>query len=108
MGSRMSATGQSSSEVTRFVFGALALGVVGQGLYLGGEKLNEKVAALTPHEVRAANKAAWELRRASERSMDRFSNVTVHGHTNYDSASFNYFVAKAVCAATWQRMRAAS
>jgi hypothetical protein len=98
----------SSQEITAYRVGALELKLRGLGVYVGGEKLNAKVQALSPDEVRAANNEAWKARRRAEREMERYSNVTVHGNGLHDRATLDYMVAKAVCAATWQRMRVAA
>lgn len=98
----------SKDTITRYTFGALTMGIRGLGVYLGGPKLEEKVAALQPTEIAAANQAAWKLRRQAERTMKRYSNVTIHGHGPYDAAHLDYMVAEAVCKATWRRMKSAA
>jgi len=98
----------SSQEITAYKFGVLEIKLRGLGVYLGGEKLNAKVEALSADEIRAANTEAWKVRRRAERAMERYSNVTLHGNDLHDRATLDYMVAKAVCAATWARMRAAA
>jgi hypothetical protein len=98
----------TSEEIISYKFGALEIKLRGLGVYFGGEKLNAKVAALSPVEVRAANSAAWKLRRSAERRMERYSNVTMHGCDPHDRATQESMVAKAVCDATWRVMRAMS
>ncbi len=96
---------RTPADRRRFEFGALKFAVLGNGLFVGGAKLTAKIGALTADEAREANRLAWNLKRKTGREMERYSNVTIHGHASYDAAAADYFVADAVCKATWQRMR---
>jgi hypothetical protein len=88
-----------------FEFGPLKFGVRGNGLFVGGPKLSAKVATLTVEQATEANRQAWKLKRQMGRTMDRYSNVTIYGSESYNAAADDYFVADAVCKATWQRVR---
>jgi hypothetical protein len=96
---------QSNSKWT---FGPLAISANSPGLIYLSDATKERIRAMPLDDVRAANRAAWKLRRTAERLMERYSNVTVHGCASHDSASRDYFLAKEVCSATWAVMRGAS
>ena len=87
-----------------YEFGQLRFSVKGLGLFIGQPRVRELVAKLDADQLKEANRAAWLMRKASERAMQRYCNITIHGHTSYESAQLNYSVAKAVCDATWARM----
>lgn len=92
-------------EPITYTFGALSLRVSGLGVYFGGPKLNEKISALSAEQLRDANRAAWKLKRSSDRLCERYANVTVHGNRPHDEAHSAAMVAEAVCKATWRAMQ---
>lgn len=95
----------SKPHVSTFTFGALTFTVKGLGVFVGGAKVRELAAGLTQEQLKKANTDAWSMRRKCGRSMDRYSNITVHGSSQYDAAAFSYFVCESVCKETWNLMR---
>jgi len=96
----MSITSQSTSEVTTFTFGALEFRVAGLGVFIPGETFAKKVAALTPDELRTANREAWKQKRDWARRSARTQFMSDH-----DRTSFHEIVAEVVCKATWKALQ---
>ena len=96
----------NDSNPITYTFGPLSIRVSGLGVYFGGPKLEAKVATLSPEQLRDANRAAWKLKRSSDRLCERYSNVTIHGNRPHDEAHSAAMVAEAVCKATWRAMQA--
>lgn len=90
-----------------FVFGPLQFKVIGEGIFCGHEKLRAKVAELSADEIRAANKAAWKMRRAASRKAEKFCNVSVYGARQHDEACFLFDVADAVRKVTYAALATA-
>jgi len=95
-------------DIQAYKFGELEFRVRGLGLFFPSEKLKARIAALSPDQLREANKAAWKLRRTAERLTERYSNVTLNGCGPYDRAFHDFDVARAVCNATWSCMARAA
>jgi hypothetical protein len=92
-------------KITAYTFGPIEFRTRGLGLFYATEKLQERIKALSTSDLQAANKAAWKQRRAAERQMDRYNNVTVHGCYPYDLHGHDYFVAKEICSLTWKALQ---
>jgi hypothetical protein len=97
--------GGGREAMNTYAFGPLSLTVRGLGLYLGGEHLDRWIASASVDDLRAANKAAWKVRRPLERQGARENNVSVYGWNDRRDAAI--FVCEAVCKATWRALRAA-
>lgn len=93
-------TRQSTSEVTAFKFGALEFRVAGLGVFIPGETFAAKVSALTPDELRAANREAWKQKRAWARRSERTQFMS-----DLDRTAFHEIVAETVCKATWKALQ---
>lgn len=95
------------AEVHNWRFGSIEFRTRGAGLFFASDKLKARIMALPLSDAVAANSEAWKQKRASEREMARYSNVTRHGCGHYDRAGHAYYVADEIRKITWQRMRAA-
>jgi hypothetical protein len=87
-------------EIRSYTFGAIEFKTRGLGLFFPSVKLQERIRALSPDDLRAANKAAWKLRRTAERYMNRS-----HFMSDWDSAGHDYHVAEQICKATWRALQ---
>lgn len=76
------------------------------GLFYPSEKLQGRIAGMSREALQVANREAWKLRRASERAMRRYRNVTVYGCGLHDDAGRDESVAEAICKATWKALQA--
>ena len=88
--------------MSTYNFGKVQLTVNGLGLFTGEDKVRELVSLLSHEELKKANREAWKLRRSAGEVLNRCANFTIHGSTNYDSASLDYRVAKVVAVETWK------
>lgn len=96
--------GQEIGKATQaFKFGAIEFKTHGYGVFFASEKLKARIQALTPDELRAANKAAWKQRRAAERGMERSSCMSL-----WDGQAHDYSVAKDICNLTWRVLNGAA
>lgn len=94
---------RNDSQIRRYTFGPLTFTVTGLGLFLGGEKLNERIATLSPAELKQANRDAWRQRNSATRSANRQTNVSSYGWN--DARDQLIEVATVVCRETWKRMQ---
>lgn len=96
----------SAQPVNRYTFGPLTVAVRGLGVYLGGEHLTAACDALTPGELKQANREAWRQRRSATRAANRQNNVSVHGWNDRRDQLID--VATVVCRETWKRIAKAT
>jgi len=100
----VSTRSQENSKPTQaFKFGAIEFKTHGYGVFFASEKLKARIQALSPDELRAANKAAWKERRAAERGMERASCMSL-----WDGQAHDYSVAKDICTLTWRVLNGAA
>lgn len=91
---------QSNKEVTTFKFGALEFRVEGLGVYFAGPVLLKKIAALSPDELRTANREAWKQKRAWARRSEQAQFMS-----DWDRTVMHEQVAEQVCKATWKALQ---
>lgn len=92
-------------EINSYKFGVIEFRTEGLGVFFASEKLIARIEALSPDELRAANQAAWKVRRKADRLTERYCNVSIHGHGPYDAAAHDECVARAICNATWKALK---
>lgn len=92
-------------ELTQnFTFGALTFAVRNpKGVFIMSDALKQRISELPIAEAKAANSAAWKLRRQCARAMDRYNNATKYPGL-YDDFAGPYGIAEAVCKETWKRI----
>lgn len=91
------------TQPRNYAFGPLQFSVRGLGVFVGGDKLRERIAALSPAEAKEANRAAWRQRDASVRVANSQCNVSVYG---WDDARDQLIeVCEIVCRETYKRMK---
>ena len=93
----------SNKPVQTYKFGDLVVQVQGLGVYVGGEHLQCRLAALDRDALKSANREAWRQRRAAEKVAARCNNVSVHGWN--DRLDQLIEVASVVCRETWKRLQ---
>ena len=94
-----------NKEPRKYQFGELKLTFLGLGVPFLSDKTKERIRALPADELRSINREAWKQRRAAERAMNRYCNVTMYGNDLYDGHAQLYDVAKAVCTETWKALQ---
>lgn len=94
---------RDDNQTRNYKFGPLEFSVRGLGVFVGGDKLRERISALSLAELRQANREAWRQRNASVRAANRQQNVTVHGWD--DARDHHIEVCAVVCKETWKMMR---
>lgn len=108
MKSRSSMAGlaeENIMEMRKYTFGSLEFNVRNpRGVFVMSEQLKAKISQMTFEEAKAANSAAWKMKRECERGMARYSNVSKYPGL-YDNFCGPYFVADEVRKETWRRMR---
>lgn len=97
---------RDDKESRAYVFGPLQFSVRGLGVFVGCQKLRERIATLSHAEAKEANRAAWRQRRSAVRVANRQSNVSMYG---WDDARDQLIeVCDVVCRETWARMQRAA
>ncbi len=91
------------TQSRHYAFGPLQFSVRGLGVFVGCDKLRERIAALSPAELQQVNREAWRQRNSATRAANRQANVSVYGWN--DARDQLIEVATAVCRETWKRMR---
>ena len=87
----------------QYTFGPLQFSVRGLGVFVGGDKLRERIDTLSPSELQQVNREAWRQRNNATRVANRQTNVSVYGWN--DARDQLIEVATIVCRETWKRMR---
>ena len=88
--------------VQKYTFGPLQFSVRGLGVFVGCDKLRQRIAALSPAELKAANREAWRQRNSATRAANRENNVSVYGWNDRRDQLIE--VATEVCRETHKRM----
>lgn len=91
------------TQPRHYAFGPLQFSVRGLGVFVGCDKLRERIAALSPAELQQVNREAWRQRNSATRVANRQANVSVYGWN--DARDQLIDVATEVCRETWKRMR---
>lgn len=91
------------TQPRHYAFGPLQFSVRGLGVFVGCDKLRERIAALSPAELQQVNREAWRQRNSATRVANRQANVSVYGWN--DARDQLIDVATQVCRETWKRMR---
>jgi hypothetical protein len=86
-----------------YTFGTLQFTVRGLGVFVGCDKLRERIATMSPAELKQANREAWRQRNSATRAANRQANVSVYGWN--DSRDQLIEVATVVCRETWKCMQ---
>jgi len=86
-----------------YTFGTLQFTVRGLGVFVGCDKLRERIATMSPAELKQANREAWRQRNSATRAVNRQANVSVYGWN--DSRDQLIEVATVVCRETWKCMQ---
>lgn len=94
---------RQDTQSRSYTFGPLQFSVRGLGVFVGSDKLTERIAALSPAELHQANREAWRQRNSATRLVNRQNNVSVYGWN--DSHDQLIEVATVVCRETWKRMQ---
>jgi hypothetical protein len=93
---------KNDTQIRKYTFGPLQFSVRGLGVFVGCDKLSERIATLSPAELRQANREAWRQRNSATRVANRQANVSVYG---WDDARDQLIeVATFVCRETWKRI----
>lgn len=90
-------------EIHAHKFGAIEFRTRGAGLFFASNKLQERIRALPPDQLREANCAAWKARRKAEREVNRYAAASA-SLDSYDRASHSFHVAKNICDVTWRAL----
>ncbi len=93
---------KNDTQVRKYTFGPLQFSVRGLGVFVGGDALIARIGALSPDELRQANREAWRQRNSATRVANRQSNVSVYGWN--DARDQLIEVATVVCRETWKRL----
>ena len=91
------------TKTRQYTFGPLSFGVRGLGVFVGCDKLRERIATLSQAELKQVNREAWRQRNSATRIANRQSNVSVYGWN--DARDQLIDVATEVCRETWKRMQ---
>lgn len=91
------------TQPRHYAFGPPQFSVRGLGVFVGCDKLRERIAALSPAELQQVNREAWRQRNSATRVANRQANVSVYGWN--DARDQLIDVATQVCRETWKRMR---
>ncbi len=92
----------TNTQSRRYTFGPLTFSVRGLGVFVGGDKLRERIAALSPAEMQQVNRAAWRQRNSATRAANRQANVSIYGWN--DARDQLIEVATVVCRETWRHI----
>ncbi len=91
------------TQSRQYAFGPLQFSLRGLGVFVGCDKLRERISALSPAELQQVNREAWRQRDSATRAANRQNNVSAHGWN--DARDQLIEVATVVCRETWKRMR---
>jgi hypothetical protein len=91
------------TQSRQYAFGPLQFSVRGLGVFVGGDKLRERIDTLSPAELQQVNRDAWRQRNNATRVANRQNSVSSHGWN--DARDQLIEVATVVCRETWKRMR---
>jgi hypothetical protein len=94
---------RNDTQSRSYTFGPLKFNVRGLGVFVGGDKLRERIATLSPNELHQANRDAWRQRNSATRIANRQTNVSIYGWN--DARDQLIEVATVVCRETWKRMQ---
>lgn len=91
------------TQPQNYAFGPLKFSVRGLGVFVGCDKLRERIAGLSQAELKQVNREAWRQRNSATRAANRQTNVSVYGWN--DARDQLIEVATEVCRETWKRMQ---
>lgn len=91
-------------EKMNFNFGPLAFTVNNyKGLFFMSDTLKARIAEMPLEGAKAANRAAWKMKRDTGKLMNRYANATLYPGM-YDGPSGMYRIADVVAKETYKRM----